>query len=437
MSAAPRGLPSRYEPLAKIASGGMATVYVGASLGAAGFVHLVAIKRPHQHLVDDPGFKEALLAEASVASSLRHANVVSVRDVEDLGESIQLIMDYVEGASLGQLLVRWSKGGTPLPSPVAVRVVLDVCAGLTALHGLADAAGRPLLFVHRDVSPQNILVGLDGVARLTDFGLAKCARASDEPTTQGTLKGKLGYIAPEYVRGQKIDLRVDVFALGVVLWEALTGRRLFRGENDADTIQRILTEPIPDVTTFAADAGAELATTLRRALERRPEARFETAAFFAAALEHATAGRLASHAEVASYVSDVFMAELTDRRVAIEARVGDLRARPAKRRPLRGPRLLALVAVSVLAATLSLASWRRRPAGAIAAKPESSARSVGAAPPPPVPAEASPPTVIDPPAPSVVPPLASSTIHRTAPPPKPPAPGWATPRHPPPNPYAH
>src|SRR5580692_3701622 len=145
---------SRYDALAKIASGGMATVFVGALKGGSGLRHLVALKRPHQHLIDDPGFRQSLLAEADVASGIRHANVVSVREIEQLGDSIQLVMDYVEGASLGQLLVHAAKTGPAVPVGVALRIVLDASAGLEALHELTDDAGRNRGFIHRDVSPQ-------------------------------------------------------------------------------------------------------------------------------------------------------------------------------------------------------------------------------------------------------------------------------------------
>ena len=209
----------RYEPLVKIASGGMATVHLGAMRGELGFRQLVAIKRPHQHLLDDEAFRSTLMTEARLAASIHHANVVAVRDIETFGDSVQLVMDYIAGASLGDLILAWSKDDGPRLAPsVAVRVVLDACAGLHAAHELADDAGKSLGLVHRDVSPQNILVGVDGLARVADFGIAKCADVSGAPTTRGSLKGKVGYMAPEYVRGMDLDRRADVFALGVVLW---------------------------------------------------------------------------------------------------------------------------------------------------------------------------------------------------------------------------
>ncbi|MCK6552773.1 serine/threonine protein kinase, partial [Myxococcota bacterium] len=306
---------SRFDALVKVASGGMASVWVGVPRARRGVAHLVALKRPHQHLVEDPGFKQVLVAEAAVASRLHHENVVSVRELEVVGDTVQLVMDYVEGAALGQLLVRASKGGPALPTGVAVQIVLDVAAGLEVLHGLTDASGAPLGFVHRDVSPQNVLVGADGRSRITDFGLAKCARASEQPTTQGTLKGKLGYMAPEYVRGAVIDRRADVFALGVVLWEALTGKRLFRGDNDADTLERVCRAPITPPSAIVPGLAA-FDAVVARALERAPEARYASARELREALLAAatSAGVVLDRRETIVHVEAAFGAEIDQRR---------------------------------------------------------------------------------------------------------------------------
>ena len=321
--AAPVGAAPRYEPLVKIASGGMATVFVGALRGPLGFQQLVAIKRPHEHLLEDPKFREAMLAEARVASRIHHANVVDVRDLEVVGESIQLIMDYVEGAALGQLIVIAARTGALIPAGIAVRIVLDACAGLHAVHELADGEGAPLELVHRDISPQNILVGLDGVARVTDFGVAKEAESTGTPTTQGTLKGKLGYLAPEYVRGGRIDRRIDVFAMGVVLWEALTHRRLFRGANEGDTLDRVLHEEAPRVSGVADGLGEALDPVVAKALAKRPEERFQSALDLSCALEEAarSAGVLAGHADVARMLREAVGEELEQRRQVVRERL--------------------------------------------------------------------------------------------------------------------
>src|ERR1700722_15465734 len=163
---------SRYELLAKIAAGGMATVYVGRLRGSAGFSRTVAIKRAHPHLLEDPAYKAMLVDEAHLASRLHHPNVVAVLDVEELGGELSLVMDYVEGAALSDLTDRGRAQDRRLPARIAVRVALDACAGLHPAHELCDEDGKPLRLVHRDVSPHNILVGLAGMARLSDFGIA-------------------------------------------------------------------------------------------------------------------------------------------------------------------------------------------------------------------------------------------------------------------------
>lgn len=316
----------RCEPLVKLASGGMATVFVGALRGALDFRQIVAIKRPHPHLLEDPKLRDALLAEARVASRIHHANVVDVRDVEVEGDVIQLVMDYVEGAALGQLIQIGARGGPRVPPGVAVRVVLDACAGLHAAHELADDAGAPLGVVHRDVSPQNILVGTDGVARVTDFGVAKVARADRPTTTDGSLKGKIGYMAPEYVRGRPLDRRADVFALGVVLWEALAHKRLFRGSNEAEALDLVLREPAPPVSAYAPEVGVALDAVIARAVEKAPEDRFESARAFAEDLEAAAreVGLLAGQDEVARHVRDAVGEEISERRRQVRDRLAAL-----------------------------------------------------------------------------------------------------------------
>ena len=315
----------RYEALVKLASGGMATVWIGTARGALGFRQLVAIKRPHPHLLDQAGFREELIAEARLASMIRHANVVDVRDVEeDEGSGISLVMDYIEGASLGELLVIASKRGLRISPRVAVRIIRDACAGLHAAHELVDEKGRPVGLVHRDVSPQNILVGEDGIARVTDFGVAKFSRKNMASTSAGSLKGKLAYMAPEYLRSEPIDRRFDVFALGIVLWESLTGQRCFRGENEPETFRRVL-EVTPPALSTIVPALAPLDGIVATALEKTTGARFQNAAAMGAALEIAAteAGLIGSHTEVASTLKELAGATLAERRERVRAKLAN------------------------------------------------------------------------------------------------------------------
>jgi serine/threonine-protein kinase len=311
----------RYEILFKLASGGMATVYVGRARGSMGFSQLVAIKEPHPHLLDDPQYRKELVAEARLASLIHHVNVVDVRDVyvasDDVhGKQIRLVMDYIEGASLGELLVAASRAGERLPPRVVMRVVLDACAGLHAAHELVDEKGRAVGLVHRDVSPQNLLVGVDGATRVSDFGVAKATAMAT--THSGSLKGKLAYMSPEYVQGRAIDRRVDVFAIATVAWEALAGRRLFRGDNDVDTAQRILSRDAPPLSSEVPDLAA-FDGVLETALAKNPDGRFSTTQAFASALESVaqTRGLVAGHAEVAAIVKKLAGPQLESRRAQV------------------------------------------------------------------------------------------------------------------------
>lgn len=318
--ATPARAPRRHDALVKIASGGTAAVWVGAPVSAA--EPLVALKRPHAHLADDPAFRKALVAEATIASRLRHPNVVDVRDVEEDEDGITLVMRYVEGASLSELIRSWSREPPARAAACAIRVALDTCAGLVALHDLRDEAGNLLGLVHRDVSPANVLVATDGTSAITDFGLAKPLYAVERTTSEGALRGKLGYMAPEYIRGKDIDARIDVFAMGVVVWEALARKRLFRGENDAATLERVQRMDAPRLAEIAPELGpaaTALDEVLARALAKDPEARTPSAAALAKELEGvATAhGLLADHAEVAASFGPTLRGELETRRAKV------------------------------------------------------------------------------------------------------------------------
>ncbi|MFO0547229.1 MAG: serine/threonine-protein kinase [Polyangiaceae bacterium] len=269
----------------RIAAGGMATVYVGRLRGKHGFSRLVAIKRAHSYHVDDEQFRKGLIAEAKLASRIHHPNVVSVLDVDEPARELMLVMDYVEGGSLAQLLSAAEKAKRPLPPGVAVRIVLDACAGLHAAHQLADEHGAPLHIVHRDVSPQNILVGVDGHARIADFGIAKWVESTS--ATGASLRGKLAYMAPEYVSARTVNPGIDVFALGVVLWEALTNERLFKGETELDTLKNVIELEPRRVSDVDPSLPVALATVIDRALAKDPSRRFASMAELGAALEQA------------------------------------------------------------------------------------------------------------------------------------------------------
>ena len=274
----------RYEVLAKLASGGMAAVYVARAKGVAGFERLVAIKILHPNLAHEQEFVSMFLDEAKLAARIRHPNVVPMLDISDTVDAgYFVVMEYIEGDHLGQLLAGANKLNHRLPQPSVMRIVVDALSGLGAAHKLSDDSGKPLNLVHRDVSPHNIMVGLDGISRLTDFGVAK-AEDRLTHTRDGRIKGKLSYMAPEQASVARTDPRSDLFSIGIILWESLTGTRLFRSETTAGTLNKLVSEPIPmpsstDPTLSAFDP------VLKKALSRNPEARFQSADDFVEALE--------------------------------------------------------------------------------------------------------------------------------------------------------
>jgi serine/threonine-protein kinase len=290
-SSAPKGarqadvdLPQlgRYTILDRLASGGMATVYVGRQGGAAGFERLVAIKLCHEHLRNNKTFASMFLEEARLAARVRHPNVVATLDVS-AGDPLYLIMEYVEGESLSLLARRARRRGSHLPMEVSLRMMMDALAGLQAAHECVGPDGRPLGLVHCDISPQNILVGVDGTARITDFGIARAA--AHLPEDGGVIKGKLAYMAPEQISAGPITQRADVFSAGVVLWELLTGEKLFRGDDDAAIIRAALHRPIPPPSALRPNISQSLDAIVLRAAQRDPARRFPSALEFLSALE--------------------------------------------------------------------------------------------------------------------------------------------------------
>jgi serine/threonine-protein kinase len=220
----------------------MATVYVARMSGAAGFARTVAIKRLHPHLAADPAFSAMFVDEARLAARIRHPNVIDTLDVvADSGE-LFLVMDFVLGETLARLIRQTEKRGIHLPAPVVSSIVVGALEGLHAAHEATNERGEPLGIVHRDISPQNILVARDGVARVLDFGVAKAAGRVQE-TEGGEIKGKLAYMSPEQLTRKPVDRRCDIFAMGIVLWEALTSKRLFGGEDAASTLYAVMHEP--------------------------------------------------------------------------------------------------------------------------------------------------------------------------------------------------
>src|SRR5262245_60378789 len=233
-----RRTAGRYVLYDEIASGGMGSVYLGRLEGPGGFSRTIAIKRMHPHLAKDPEFAAMFLDEARVAARIAHPNVASTLDVVHWEGQLLVVMEYIHGQSLAKLMSELRAAGKRVSLPVAISVIVDVLHGLHAAHEAKTPTGVPLDVVHRDVSPQNVLAGLAGLARLLDFGVAKAS--SQLPSTKdGRIKGKLAYMAPEQLMREPIDRRTDIFSASVVLWESLVGKRLFSGDSEGDTVTRI------------------------------------------------------------------------------------------------------------------------------------------------------------------------------------------------------
>jgi eukaryotic-like serine/threonine-protein kinase len=292
----------RYVLYEEIASGGMATVHFARLHGAVGFSRVVAIKRLHPTLAADPHFVRMFLDEAHLAARVKHPNVVATIDVVRDESEVFLVMEHVLGQSLQRLLP--NEGRAQIPASVVSSILCGILEGLHAAHEARSDTGAPLQIVHRDVSPHNVIVGIDGVARVFDFGIAKAQNVTQE-TREGVIKGKVTYMAPEQVRGS-IDRRADVYAAGVILWELLAGRRLHEGERNDQLFLKLAMNDLPPPAPLAGsreDVPESLDAILARATAPLPEQRFATARDMALALEAAVPPAPAR--EVASWLEHV------------------------------------------------------------------------------------------------------------------------------------
>jgi serine/threonine-protein kinase len=301
------GIPfGRYELLRKIAAGGMGQVLL-ARKGAEGFEKLVVIKRILPHLVEDEEFFTMFVDEAKITMRLDHPNIARINEfgVENGVHFIE--MEYVAGEDVRRLDKRARIANNPLPLGVILRVIADAAAGLDFAHKAKDSKGVPLNLVHRDVSPQNVLVGFDGAVKLIDFGVAKAAGRAQHTAT-GILKGKFPYMSPEQADGLDLDARSDVFALGIVLWELLTGKRLFKGENDLMTQRLVKSCQVPPPSQVEPAVPQALDDVVLRALAKEPNDRYPDAGAFRMALEDfALAQKIpASNAHLVAFMQNLY-----------------------------------------------------------------------------------------------------------------------------------
>ncbi len=310
----------KYELLLPLGTGGTATVYLARTRGVAGFEREVALKLVHAHLRSDEESRLHLLEEARLAARIRHPNVVPVTEVDADSCGVFLVMDYVEGEALSGLVRLLRDRSQRLPPRLVARIMNDALAGLHAAHDLRDSQGQLVGLVHRDFSPQNILLGIEGVTRLADFGVAKAASRTVRTKT-GLVKGKVAYMSPEQARGHKVDRRCDVWAAGVVVWELVTGRKLYDHEDDVATLLSVVTEEPPRLATVMQGVPPALDEAVAYALTSDVGNRCPSAEALRCMLESAwdECGGMATTAELGAFVRQTVGHKLAERR-ALAAR---------------------------------------------------------------------------------------------------------------------
>lgn len=274
----------RYELVARLAVGGMAEVFLARHGELSGFKTLVVVKKVLPNLAENPEFISMFLDEARIASLLDHPNVVRIVEVGRAANDYFLAMELVQGKPLASLVRRAIDRQKPLDPKLAALIVAHACQGLHHAHGVSDSEGRPLGLVHRDVSPKNVLISFEGSVKVIDFGIARAMGRLSETSTGG-MKGTVGYMSPEQAKSEVIDRRSDIFAAGVVLWEALCCRRLFKKDNDFASMRALIYEPIPTPTSVVPSVPPALEQIVMKALNRDPRARFQTALEMSSALE--------------------------------------------------------------------------------------------------------------------------------------------------------
>jgi serine/threonine-protein kinase len=311
----------RYELLARLATGGMGEIFLARLQGAAGFEKLFVVKRILPHLADDARFRQMLIAEARIAAKMSHANICQVYELGETDGQLYIVMEYLDGVTMLPFLRKASRDRVHLDFGFVAALVQQVCDALHYAHELKER-GEPLGLVHRDVTPSNIFLTESGVAKVLDFGIAKAKGASTN-TQEGTVKGKYAYMAPEQLRGGAIDRRVDVFALGVVLYEMLALRRLFQRKTDYLTFRAVMEQPIPDVRRYREDVPESLCLALARALDRDPSNRFDTARQFASVVLDAVSPlkRPWTQGEIGDFVHANFAEELGQRNQQIASAI--------------------------------------------------------------------------------------------------------------------
>ena len=285
----------------------MAEIWLARQRGLAGFNRFVVIKKILSHLSEQETFVKMFLDEARTSAQLNHPNIVQIYDLGREGDSYYIAMEFIAGENLAAIAWRGMKRGKPFPPPFAARVIADACKALHYAHHLKGSDGQPLEIVHRDISPQNILVTYEGEVKVVDFGIAK-AKTKSEHTKTGMLKGKFSYMSPEQCLGAPVDMRSDVFALGILLYELCSGKRLFKHESELMILEMITKRSVVPPSQVAAGISTRLEDIIMQALEKDTGMRFQTAQTMQISLEEYVRDEehQASNADIAHYMRQLF-----------------------------------------------------------------------------------------------------------------------------------
>jgi serine/threonine-protein kinase len=312
-----------YTLFEQIGKGGMAQIYLARAQTELGATRLAVVKQILPAFADDPRFAEMLTHEAKLAARLGHRRIVQVFDLGKHDQHLYIAMEYVEGFDLNSLLRRCTEQKVALPAQHALGIVADVLEGLDYAHRRCDDEGKPLAIVHRDVSPSNVLISYEGEVKLCDFGIAHANDLVEEERASEALKGKAGYMSPEHARGEPLDARADVFAAGIILWELLAGRRLYKPKSDVPLLEQAQAADVPALPDKGVPNHAELEKIVRRALAKDREERYPSAAAMLRDLEGylAASGLLASRLKLGEWIATSFGTELVDKRRASESRL--------------------------------------------------------------------------------------------------------------------
>ena len=311
-----------------IGKGGMAEIFLAKGFTDLGTEHLTVIKRILPGLSDRPGFGDMLIAEAKLCSRLSHANVVQTYDLGQIDGQYYIGMEYVEGFDLNRLLGLLARAKTAMPLPFALYIIIETLRGLDYAHRVTNDDGESLGIIHRDVSPTNVLISVDGNVKVCDFGIAKVTLGSDaeEIVDEYHLKGKTAYMAPEHLNGEAVDARSDLYAAGILLWELLSGRRLFKSKDENETLRKAKSAEVPPPEDRGFEHFDKLSGIVMKALKRNPDDRFQTGREFIDALDEYmhSSGLIVSSIKFSDFLMDNFGESLQQQRMEREEKLSDL-----------------------------------------------------------------------------------------------------------------